>query len=117
MENISETYKQAQREANEDSLHETVTEETSVHLPKHEPETSQKFTSTTKDNFATTETVALGMKEQNVTSSPALRSTEPFKPSKEDSKKNEDNNTVAAVVAAVLAIALGMILYHMFKQK
>merc|ERR1712223_503991 len=114
IENISETLQQSPQEVIKDVVHETNIDETVA----NEPEIyAHKDMHTREENYATTETVVLERKEQSIPSPSALRSTEPIKTSKEPSKKNEDNSNVVVVVAAVLAIAIGMILYHMFNKK
>jgi len=114
IENISETLQQSPQEVIEDVVHETNIDETVA----NKPETYvHKDMHTREENDATTETVVLERKEESIPSPSALRSTEPIKTSKEPSKKTEDNSNVVVVVAAVLAIAIGMILYHMFNKK
>ena len=112
VEEISETNLQLPHETNETTIKETRIEENVTNEL-----IGGKDLTVAEEAIATTKNDVFEKSGKSLQSRSALHSSEPLKPSKGESKKGEDNSNVVAVVAAVLAIAIGMIIYHMFNKK
>ena len=112
VEEISETNLQFPHETNETTIKETRIEENVTNEL-----IGGKDLTVAEEAIATTKNDVFEKSGKSLQSRSALHSSEPLKPSKGESKKGEDNSNVVAVVAAVLAIAIGMIIYHMFNKK